>query len=78
MRCHRESRTMIDHIKGSDADNGYTMEVRCPSCPKDHRVTITRLGRFMFTCNGDEVSGTVENWKKLINSAQLANPSSDS
>lgn len=57
---------MIDHIKGSEADSGFTIAVKC-SCRKEHRVAISKIGRIAYSCGDNEATGVVNNWNELKN-----------
>jgi len=58
---------MIDHLVGAESASGLLFEIACPSCLAKHRVVVSTLGRFAFTCGVNDMNGSIdeETWKRL-------------
>lgn len=48
-----------DFIEGAESDVGLCVGVSCPQCHEDHRPTITKLGYFIYACQGQMIGGRV-------------------
>ena len=61
--------TFVDHVKGAESDSGLEIKLddpACGGCGESHRVAVSRIGLFCFTCRGSFHRGTVDGFRDIL------------
>lgn len=52
-----------DFVHNAPSDSGFYGRVMCPKCSNGHLATISKIGWFLYECQGAVITGHMPNWR---------------